>query len=144
MPFQNFRLLLFLSILTAVACSTKETSRSISPSAEMMVRIAEIEIHPEHLEAYKAILEEEAEASLRLEEGVIAIFPMFQTENPSSVRILEIYQDKKAYEAHLQTPHFLHYKNNTLHMVKSLNLVEMEALDKESMPLIFEKLSKSE
>ncbi|MDX5477098.1 MAG: antibiotic biosynthesis monooxygenase [Cyclobacteriaceae bacterium] len=142
MPFLNFRLLLFLSILTAVACSPKETSRSISPSAEMMVRIAEIEIHPEYLEAYKAILEDEAEASLRLEEEVIAIFPMFQRENPSSVRILEIYQDKEAYEAHLQTPHFLHYKNNTLHMVKSLNLVEMEALDKDSMALIFEKLSK--
>lgn len=60
---------------------------------EMIVRISEIEIHPEHLDEYKAILKEEAEASVRLEEGVIAIFPMFQKDNPTQVRILEMYKD---------------------------------------------------
>lgn len=141
MPTLRFRFLFFLSFLTTVACSTKTPQKINSPSPEMMIRIAEIEVQPEHLEAYKAILQEEAEASVRLEEGVIAIFPMFQEENPTSVRILEIYQDKEAYEMHLQTPHFLHYKNNTLHMVQSLKLVEMEALDPGSMFLIFEKLA---
>lgn len=108
---------------------------------EMLVRISEIEIHPEHLDAYKAILNEEAEASVRLEPGVIAIFPMFQKDDATQVRILEIYQDQEAYQSHLKTEHFLAYKTTTLHMVKSLKLVDMDALDPETMPSIFKKIS---
>ena len=57
----------------------------------MLVRISEIEIVPENLEDYKAILIEEANASVHLEKGVISIFPMFQKEHPNHIRILEIY-----------------------------------------------------
>ncbi|WP_241791307.1 MBL fold metallo-hydrolase [Sphingobacterium rhinopitheci] len=107
---------------------------------EMMVRISEIEILPQHLEEYKAILKEEAEASVRLEEGVIAIFPMFQKDNPTQVRILEMYKDNEAYQSHLKTEHFLKYKTMTLQMVKSLKLVDMDALDMETAVQIFNKM----
>jgi quinol monooxygenase YgiN len=109
---------------------------------EMMVRISEIEIHSEYLEEYKTILKHEAEASVRLEKGVIAILPMFQKENPTQVRILEMYQDQKAYQSHLKTKHFLKYKTTTLHMVKTLKLVDMNALDPEMIMPIFRKMSK--
>ncbi|MDR2273565.1 MAG: antibiotic biosynthesis monooxygenase [Sphingobacterium sp.] len=109
---------------------------------ETMLRISEIEIHPEHLEEYKTILKDEAEASVRLETGVIAIFPMFQKENPTQVRIIEIYKDQHAYQSHLKTEHFQKYKTGTIHMVKSLKLVDMEALDMETATQIFRKLKK--
>ncbi|RAJ92981.1 quinol monooxygenase YgiN [Larkinella arboricola] len=108
---------------------------------EMMVRMAEIEIAPADLEKYKAILAEEATASVKREPGVIAIFPMYQKENPALVRILEIYASKAAYEQHLKTPHFQKYKTTTLNMVKSLKLVEMGLIDAVSMPLLFRKLT---
>ena len=38
-------------------------------SADLMVRIAELEIDPAQLDAYKVILAEEQEASVRLEPG---------------------------------------------------------------------------
>ena len=107
---------------------------------DMMVRISEIEIIPEFLEEYNSILKEEASASVKLEKGVIAIFPMYQKENTTQIRIVEIYADKEAYQFHLQTPHFLHYKTSTLKMVKSLKLIDMESLDKEAMSQIFEKI----
>ncbi|WP_286883309.1 MULTISPECIES: putative quinol monooxygenase [Sphingobacterium] len=107
---------------------------------DIMVRISEIEIHPEHLEQYKDILKVEAEASVRLEVGVIAIFPMFQKDSPTQVRILEMYKDKQAYQAHLKTEHFQKYKTGTLHMVKSLKLVDMEALDLKTAIQLFSKL----
>jgi len=107
---------------------------------EMMVRISEIEIHPQHLDEYKVILKEEAEASVRLEKGVIAIFPMFQKDNPTQVRILEMYKDQEAYQFHLKTEHFLKYKTTTLDMVKSLKLVDMEALDLDTAAQIFKKM----
>ena len=108
---------------------------------EMMVRISEIEISPEYLSEYNLILKEEAAASVKLEPGVIAIFPMFQKETPTQIRIIEIYADQAAYQAHLKTPHFQHYKAATLKMVKSLTLVDMESIDKETMQQIFKKLN---
>ncbi|RPD44274.1 antibiotic biosynthesis monooxygenase [Paracnuella aquatica] len=105
----------------------------------MMVRIAEIEVHANHLEAYKTFLEEEARASIQLERGVICIYPMFQKGAPTQVRILEIYASREAYEAHLRTPHFQKYKTGTQQMVKSLKLVDMDALDPKTMALIFSK-----
>ena len=106
----------------------------------MMIRISEIEIDSNYLEEYKTILKEESRASVRLEPGVISIYPMYQKENPTQVRILEIYANKEAYELHLITPHFQTYKTTTLKMVKSLKLIDMEAIDAETMPNIFRKL----
>ncbi|MEH2003113.1 MAG: antibiotic biosynthesis monooxygenase [Nostoc sp.] len=110
---------------------------------EMIVRISEIEIDSNYLEEYKAILKEESEASVRLEPGVISIFPMYQKENPTEVRILEIYASRKAYESHLKTPHFQRYKTTTLKMVKLLKLVDMETMDAKTMTKIFRKMEKS-
>lgn len=106
----------------------------------MMVRIAEIEVEPRHLEAYLAILRTEAAASVRLEPGVVCIFPMVEQAEPTRIRLLEIYATREAYEAHLQSPHFIEYKASTLPMVKSLRLVEMSAVDVSMMPALFRKL----
>ena len=111
-----------------------------APQTQMLVRLSEIEIAPEYLEEYVAILKKEAAASVRLEPGVISIFPMSQKDHPTQVRILEIYADRVAYESHLQTPHFQEYKTTTLQMVKSLKLIDMRALDAESMSALFKKL----
>ena len=105
----------------------------------MMVRIAEIDIEPRYLTDYLAILTKEAAASVRLEPGVICIFPMAEQAEPTRIRLLEIYASRAAYEAHLQTPHFLEYKSSTLPMVKSLKLVEMSTLDASAMTAIFSK-----
>jgi quinol monooxygenase YgiN len=107
---------------------------------DMLVRISEIEIVPGYLDEYKAILKEESAASVKLEPGVIAIFPMFEKENPTRIRILEIYASREAYESHLKTPHFQRYKTTTLKMVKSLKLVDMEVIDAETMTGIFKKM----
>ncbi|MGY0034784.1 antibiotic biosynthesis monooxygenase [Pedobacter sp. NJ-S-72] len=79
---------------------------------DMMVRISEIEILPEYLEEYKAILNVESSVSVKIEPGVIAIFPMYQKENPNQIRIVEIYANKAGYQSHLTTPHFQHYKDD--------------------------------
>ncbi len=109
--------------------------------SDMMVRIAEIEIFPEFQEEYTAILKEEAAASVNVERGVIAIFPMVQKENPTQIRLVEVYASRAAYEAHLKTPHFLHYKTSTIKMIKSLKLIDMQSLDTETMSLIFKKVN---
>lgn len=109
---------------------------------DMMVRISEIEIVSEYLDEYKAILKQESAASVKLEPGVVAIFPMFEKEKRTQVRILEVYASREAYESHLKTPHFQKYKTTTLKMVKSLKLVDMEAIDAETMTRVFKKMKR--
>ena len=128
------------AVLTIIVLFTMNNIAYAQQQKEPLVRISEIEIHPQYLEEYKSILKEEAEASVRLEKGVVAIFPMFQKDNPVQVRILEIYKDQLAYQAHLKTEHFLKYKTTTVQMVKSLKLVDMDALDLETATQIFRKL----
>jgi quinol monooxygenase YgiN len=115
-------------------------SRVFAERDRMLVRISEIQVDPEYLKDYTAILVEEAEASVRLEPGVVSIFPMYQKEGPTEVRILEIYASREAYEAHLKTPHFQDYKTTTVRMIKSLRLVDMEVMDSETMTTIFRKM----
>ena len=89
-----------------------------------MVRIAELEIDPVQLEAYKILLAEEQEASVRLEPGVLMLHSVALAESPTSVRLLEVYADRRAYELHIKSPHFLKYKTSTEKMVKALRLVD--------------------
>ena len=113
--------------------------KKTADKAEPFVRIAEIEVHPEWLDAYLEAARTVGAESVAKEPGVICIFPMQQRENPCVIRIVEIYRDEAAYKAHLQTPHFRAYKEGTPHMIKSLNLVPMSPLDPDGMKLIFRK-----
>lgn len=109
----------------------------------MLIRISEIEVHPEHLTEYLEYAKTVGETSVREEPGVIAIFPMTQQRDSCQIRILEIYADMNAYHRHIQSPHFQRYKQGTLHMVKSLDLVDMRPMNAMAMGDIFRKISKN-
>ena len=105
----------------------------------MIVRLAEIEVYPEHLQEYLKFANEVDRLSVELEPGVVCLFPMQSAEDSTQIRILEIYASEEAYQSHIKTEHFLKYKQGTLHMVKSLKLPTMQPLDPETMKLIFNK-----
>jgi len=93
-----------------------------------LVRIAELEIDPAQLSAYREALKEEIATSIRVEPGVLTLYAVALMDHPNQVRIFETYQDQAAYESHLQTSHFKKYKNDTQGMVKSLKLIETEPI----------------
>ncbi len=97
-------------------------------SNEPLVRLAELEIDPAELDSYKAALTEEIEASVKSEPGVLMLYAMSVRGSPAHIRILEVYADQPAYEAHLQSPHFLKYKTLTSKMVRSLRLIETDPI----------------
>lgn len=95
---------------------------------QSLVRIAELEIDPGEIAAYKDALKEEITTSIRNEPGVLSLYAVSVKGQPSQIRIFEIYKDQAAYESHLQTPHFKKYKSETQGMVKSLKLVETDPI----------------
>ena len=88
------------------------------------VRIAELEIDPAQLDAYKASVKEEMEASVRVEPGVLAIYAVAEKDNPSKLRFFEIYADEAAYNSHRESAHFKKYVETTKDMIKSRKLIE--------------------
>jgi len=117
------------------------TSDSVSnPTSNLLVRIAEITVYKKYLSAYLAAANDVGSVSVATEPGVICIFPMQVKDKPNTIRIIEIYRDQEAYRSHLLTPHFLNYKQSTLHMVKSLRLLDTTPLAPDAMPQIFKKL----
>ena len=68
-----------------------------------VVRMAELEIEPAKLEAFKASVKEEMEISVRVEPGVLAIYAVAEKEHPAKLRFFEMYADEAAF----QVPHRL-------------------------------------
>jgi quinol monooxygenase YgiN len=103
-------------------------SRSVLafPPQEPLVRLAELEIDPTQLDAYKSALKEEIAASIRLEPGVLKLYAVSIKDHPNQIRLFEVYRDQTSYQAHLSSPHFKRYKLATQHMIKSLTLIETE------------------
>ncbi len=96
--------------------------------ATPIVRIAELEIDPAYLDAYKAALKEAIDAAIRLEPGVKTLYAVSLRDDPTRIRIFETYADLDAYNAHIQSPHFQKYKTGTLHMIRSLTLVDTDPI----------------
>jgi quinol monooxygenase YgiN len=114
---------------TALVCACyffMSQSAMAFPPQEPLVRLAELDIDPAQLDAYKAALKEEIAASIRLEPGVLRLYAVSIKDHPNQIRLFEMYRDQTSYQAHLSSPHFQRYKLATQHMVKSLTLIETE------------------
>ena len=120
-------LLLGTSVVAFILVLAQRSAAAESAGAPI-VRIAELEIDPEQLDAYKLALKEEIETSIRVEPGVLTLYAVSLKEHPEQIRLFETYRDLAAYEAHLQSPHFKTYKGRTQQMVKLLRLVQTEPI----------------
>jgi 4-carboxymuconolactone decarboxylase len=114
----TIKLALILSLMVMFSCNISAQNKN------QMVRLAKLVIDSAQLENYKVFAKEEIEASMRLEPGVITLYAVSEKDRPTHITILEIYADSAAYKSHIQSPHFLKYKNGTKDMVKSLELIE--------------------
>jgi quinol monooxygenase YgiN len=116
-------------VASAVYCTLMAVNAQTQmKNAPPLVRIAELEIDPDQLMAYKNALSDEIATSVREEPGVLMLNAVAVKDHPSQVRIFETYKDQAAYESHLQSPHFKKYKDATQGMVKSLKLTETEPI----------------
>ena len=118
-----------LTLPIAVACAFLATQHGHSQSTQgRIVRIAELEIYPNQIAAYKTALKEEIATSIRVEPGVLTLYAVSVKDHPDQIRLFESYSNQAAYQLHLQTAHFRKYKVQTQSMVKSLTLIETDPI----------------
>jgi len=122
------QLLLLGTSLVASFLFPAQRSADAESAEGPIVRMAELEIDPGQLDAYKLALKEEIATSIRVEPGVLTLYAVSVKQHPEQIRLFETYRDAVAYESHLQSPHFKTYKGRTQQMVKLLRLVETEPI----------------
>jgi quinol monooxygenase YgiN len=88
------------------------------------IQVAEIEVDAGQMDAYRAAIEEQIGTAIREEPGVMVLYAVSEKDDPTRVKVFEIYRDRNAYEAHLRSDHFKKYKATVEKMVKSLRLVQ--------------------
>ncbi len=134
------RILFILITITLIGGTTTMAKEFIQNNNNgMIVRISEIEVYPEYLSEYLDYAKEVAQKSVEQEKDVISIYPMSVIKDNTQIRILEIYKNQEAYKNHINSPHFKKYKEGTLHMVKTLDLVDTYQLCPENLGRIFKK-----
>jgi quinol monooxygenase YgiN len=115
-------------IAASMVASAMFSEASAQEQKDAYVQVAQIEIDPAQLDAYKAAAREQIQAAIRDEPGVLVLYSVSDKNNPTNVTVFEIYKDAEAYRSHLETPHFKKYKAVTEKMVTSLNLMKSDPI----------------
>ncbi|MHA6883762.1 putative quinol monooxygenase [Ralstonia pseudosolanacearum] len=90
------------------------------------VRIAQLDIDPQRLAEFKAVLQESISTSVRVEPGVFALYAVALKENPHRFLVFEMYKDEATYNAHRETPHFRKFFDSTQQMVTSRTFLDVD------------------
>jgi quinol monooxygenase YgiN len=93
-------------------------------TGEPYVRLAEIEIDPAQVDAYRVAVNKQIQAAVQSEPGVLALYAVADKDTPALVFVFEMYADIHAYRSHIETERFKRYKLSTQAMVRSLKLRE--------------------
>ncbi|NCI48272.1 antibiotic biosynthesis monooxygenase [Sediminibacterium sp. WSJ-3] len=91
-----------------------------------MYRIAKIKVAASQLGKYKSALAEQMRAAIASEPGVLSYTAVSDKKDTTSITILEVYANTKAYQSHIVTPHFRKYKERVKDWVLSLELIDTE------------------
>ncbi len=102
--------------------------KAAQESGDLVVRFAKLEIDSARLDMYLEFLTEGIRTSIDTEPGVLTMYAVQEERDPAQITILEIYASDSAYQSHLQTDHFLKYKQGTIDMFRSLELVDVDPI----------------
>ncbi len=116
----TFQVFLIIGILTLIGVDSK------AQNLKTMYRIAKIKVDSSQLEKYKSALQEQMNAAIKLEPGVLSYTAVADKKDATLIIILEVYSNLEAYQSHILTPHFKKYKETVKDMVLSLELIETD------------------
>ncbi|WP_026872033.1 putative quinol monooxygenase [Inquilinus limosus] len=112
------------TVIAASLLTLSPGGASADQVQEPYIRLAELEIDPARAQEFSAAIRDEIETAVRVEPGVLALYAVFEKDDPARVRVFEVYSDETAYRTHLQTPHFQKFRADTETMIRSRRLLD--------------------
>ena len=64
------------------------------------IRLAELEIDSAELEGFHAAIKEQIETAVGVEPGVLVLYAVSEKDDPTRIRVFEIYADEDADKTH--------------------------------------------
>ncbi|MGF1697862.1 antibiotic biosynthesis monooxygenase [Vibrio kyushuensis] len=87
-------------------------------------------VKPENEQRYKSIMTENAQASVRNEEGCYQFDIIQDKETPDTFYLYEIYSNTEALQLHKQTPHYLDSRKQLGDMVIEQSVIRADVVMK--------------
>jgi quinol monooxygenase YgiN len=117
-----------ISIIFLISVFILNSVESKAQNSNIMYRIAKIKVDEKQLENYKTALQEQMNAAIKLEPGVLSYTVVADKKDATSITIFEVYANLDAYQSHIQAPHFKKYKETVKDMVLSLELIDTDLI----------------
>jgi len=118
----------FLTVAIIFALGFTFHTTAMAQQQDQIVRVAKVKVDAGQLAQYNKALKEQMETAIRVEPGVLSYYAVADKKDHTSITIFEIYADMASYKAHIETPHFKKYKTTVEHMVKSLELTDVDII----------------
>lgn len=106
--------------------TTEESTTKLSTKAPFVV-IAEFDVEPARLDDFLAVARDDAAHSVADEPGCRQ-FEVVVLEGSSSVLFYEVYDDRAAFDAHLETPHLARFRDAVPALIRAEPSVRFGAL----------------
>lgn len=94
----------------------------------MYCLLLKTQLKPGSLDAFMEAMRINAAASVRDEPGCLVFDVLRDRSDPDRVWLYEVYTDKAAFEAHMQTPHFLASRPLVEPLILRQDCIEADAL----------------
>ncbi len=78
----------------------------------------EFTLMPGAMAAFRALIDENAQNSIDLEPGCQRFDVLLRQNTPDTVFLYEVYDSRQAFEAHLQTAHFLSFNLQSERLIR--------------------------
>lgn len=82
----------------------------MSETKRPFVVIAEFKVKPAHLDAFLALAADDATCSVAHEPGCSTFDVCVSPDDPGTVVFYEVYENRAAFDAHLETPHLARFR----------------------------------
>ena len=107
---------------------------SKADSSEILIRLIKLEIARDELSNFNQLAQTVMFPALKAEPGVLVFYAVAEKKDPTRISILEVYANSEAYKAHLNTSHFIKYKEESKNMIKSLKVIDVTPISLGSKP----------
>jgi quinol monooxygenase YgiN len=101
---------------------------------ELYIRLIKIELDSNAVENFDKLGNKVMLPGIKNEPGILVMYAVAEKENPTRVSILEVYENLSAYSQHIETPHYLQYKEAAKALVKSLKFIDVDPIALGSKP----------
>jgi quinol monooxygenase YgiN len=92
---------------------------------DLYIRLIKIELHSNAIEDFNKLGNTIMLPGIKNEPSILVMYAVAEKNNPTNVSILEVYQNLAAYNLHIETPHYLKYKEGAKGLVKSLRFIDL-------------------